>query len=53
MCLTILGTHTEEVAEMEVWRDGVWLSSASPPSWGNLGELGAEESGVAIPSMSE
>ena len=52
-CLTIPGTHTEEVAEMEVLREGVSLSSASPPSWGILGELGAEESGVAISSMSE
>lgn len=47
------GTYTEEVAETEVLRDEDWFSPPSPPSWGIFGELGAEESGVAISSMSE
>ena len=47
-------THTEEVAEAEVLRhEGSWFSPSSPPSWSIFGELGAEESGVAISSMSE
>ena len=36
---------------MEFLREG--LSPPSLPSWHILGELGAEESGVAISSMSE
>lgn len=48
-----LCTYTEEVAEAEVLRESSWPSPPSPPSWGIFGELGAEESGVAISSMSE
>lgn len=46
-------TYTEEVAEADVFRDENWLSTSSAPSWSIFGELGAEESGVAISSMSE
>lgn len=48
-----LCTHTEEVAEAEVLSADDWFSPSSIPSWGIFGELGAEESGVAISSMSE
>lgn len=48
-----LSAHTEEVPEAEVLGDGDSFSSRSPTSWGIFGELGAEESGVAISSMSE
>lgn len=36
-----------------VLRDDDWFSPPSSTSWGIFGELGAEESGVAISSMSE
>lgn len=39
--------------ENEVLSDECSISSCSPPSWSIFGELGAEESGVAISSMSE
>ncbi len=43
-------THTEEVADWLDWREvGVF----SPSSWPSFGELGADESGVAISSISE
>lgn len=42
----------EEVAEADVLRDEGWFSS-SVPSWSIFGEFGADESGVAISSMSE
>lgn len=41
------------MAEAEVLRDVDWFSPPSTPSWAIFGELGAEESGVAISSMSE
>lgn len=44
-------THTDEVAEVLSSED--WCSPPSSPSCGIFGELGAEESGVAISSMSE
>lgn len=43
-------THTEEVAD---WLDGREVGGFSPSSWPSFGELGAEESGVAISSISE
>lgn len=39
--------------EAEVFRDEDRFSPPSPPSWGIFGEFGADESGVAISSMSE
>lgn len=49
----VFAAYTEEVPEAEVLRDGDSFSPPSPTSWGIFGELGAEESGVAISSMSE
>ncbi len=43
-------THTEEVAD---WMDGREVGGFSPSSWPSFGELGADESGVAISSISE
>ncbi len=48
-----LCTHTDEVAEVEVLSNEGWFSPPSIPSCGIFGELGADESGVAISSMSE
>jgi len=43
-------THTEEMADWLDWREG---GGFSPSSWASFGELGADESGVVISSISE
>lgn len=48
-----LCTHTEDGPKAEVLQGDDWFSPLSSTSWGIFGELGAEESGVAISSMSE
>lgn len=42
--------YTEEAGDWIDWRQG---GGFSPSSWASFGELGAEESGVAISSISE